>query len=301
MPPQEETKIRKIEWCRVIQELRKAPLTSRQLEERGISRRTVYRALEGLRWAGVVEKKGGRWYWCEFLRRTFDSHEEYELAMKHSDELCPMLNESILLGESPPYQESEKEVLECVLEHLKNGYPELLEILTDCKIKGEKLLQREEEIKKGIEKDIKKSKLRGLSEELPNFPGNIALVIVRSLKDIAQGRRPFFEHFRVDGESLFCGAYRFGPKESEIEVRGFVEKICKKKRNLGEELTELDDEYFRRRSELTRELIHLVNLIKHGTPLFGNCDLCPKIKINPLEGEISSSSITRRKGKGKGR
>ena len=127
----------------------------------------------------------------------------------------------------------------------------------------------------------KKSGLRSLLENFPKLSENIALVITRCLKDLAWGREPFSRNLRIEGEALFCGTYGLGPKESEVEIRGFVGKICRSKQKWGKELAELEDGYYRCRMELTRELIHLKNLIEHGTPLLGKCGLCPILKIKP--------------------
>jgi hypothetical protein len=292
----DEAKIRKIGWYKVIQELRKGPLSASELinklEGQGISRRTVYRALDGLERAEVAKEKGGKWYWYEFLRRIFDSRDEYDLILKHSKELCSKLNLEFLLGK--PLDDKEAELQRCISRHLETGYPDVNETLSEYLESNKVIEQKREELERRFITEAERSEFEALHQE------GIRWVVLQSLKDRVEGKEPFYKTaFRVEKHSeggtvkdiYFYGAYPLTPGATPSEVNEFVERCCRSKSNLKlcKELLDLEYEHAKKEIELRRQLVHIVNLVEHGTPLQGCCDLCPKIKIKPPQGEEVTS------------
>ena len=125
---------------KVIGALREEPREWSELKtELGIPERTLSRILEFLQDCGLAHKEDGRfgrWYWFEYLR-TYETREDYGIALKHSEELFlgfdAILAEEVNLWLFLPHPIADvtgrnivtegNDLKPFVEEHLKTGYP----------------------------------------------------------------------------------------------------------------------------------------------------------------------------------
>jgi predicted transcriptional regulator len=127
---------------RVTKALREKPRKWSELKaELEIPERKLSRILEYLEDCGLVKKheddgRFGRWFWYEYLK-TYETKEDYEIALKHSEELFlgldAILAEEVNLWLALPHPLSDvkepnvvtkgNELKPFAEEHLKSGYP----------------------------------------------------------------------------------------------------------------------------------------------------------------------------------
>ena len=135
---------------KVIDALKEGPRKWTELKAKlGIPERTLSRILDYLQYWGLAKKhkedgRFGRWSWYEHVR-TYETREDYEIALKHSEELFlgldAILAEEVNLWLLLPHPLSDlkgknlltegKELKPFAEEHLKTGYPLMYEELIE--------------------------------------------------------------------------------------------------------------------------------------------------------------------------
>lgn len=120
----------------VIDALREGKKTWSELKELKptIPDKTLDRILkEYLQYWGLVRKKDGFWIWYENLR-VFNSSHEFKLAIEHSKKMGSAFDNMLLC-----YFDAEDNLFNSAKEHLRTGYPEINQKLTELsELKNEK-------------------------------------------------------------------------------------------------------------------------------------------------------------------
>ena len=118
----------------VVEALRQGNKKHSELLSLGVPEKTLDIILKDyLEYLGLAEKKGVYWAWYTHTR-VFENEEERKAALKHSEKLVPALDNVLLCSFTP-----EDLLFKAFDEHLKTGYPEIHQKLTEfLEMKDEK-------------------------------------------------------------------------------------------------------------------------------------------------------------------
>jgi hypothetical protein len=221
----------------------------------GLPDKTLGRYLDYVEYWGLAKKNDLGWRWFENFR-TCETEHDYQLAMNHSRKLLDTLAGFFQVSINKPewYKDRgtlpgkmKEKLLLCDMarEHLKTGYPKLYAEI----VAFEKLIEQRNELAESF--GVYKPKID--QDKLIEYIGNFTLL----------------KQYII-------------PKEHRKEVEQLVTIIGPERLALIERT---DKNYTESLIKISNELRRLVLMVEHGEPLEGNCQFCPKIKINQINQE----------------
>jgi len=247
----------------------------------GMSKRTFYRALSALRDGGVVVKDGGRYYWYEFVdTKVYESEFEANQDIQHSRNVASGLKH--IIGRSTDFHFADEliakaEYVEPALMHLRIGYSGTYELYE----KAENIKRQANKKEHEFEEEIK-AKLLASSLET-QYPENVVTIILRDIKDVLRGRKPYFlNNLRIESEKVKSGAYTSLVKIEMFErLKHFITEEESSKENMEScgRIIELENKIFTLRQKFESKIESLVMQVENGRPLGGHCQMCPRVKI----------------------
>lgn len=246
-------------------------------------KKTFYRALNALKESGIVAPEDGRYYWYDFREtRAYKSSFEAEQALKHSEKIASGLKH--LIGPGRTYYSEDEllpnpEYMEFALIHLRTAYNEFFKLFEKAESINRSANEKEQELLDEI-----KTKLQASSVET-QYPKNIAKMILSDIKEILRGRKPYFlNDIRIQGKEVKSGSYTDLVKNKEMfeSLKRFIirEEASKENRENCSKIVESENKYYTLRQKLESEIKILIMQVENGTPLLGNCQMCPKVEIS---------------------
>lgn len=284
----------KEEIGKIIEELRREPLSTRELTKRVVgedysdsARRRISRHLELLDMWKLVERRKGRLHWYEYT--LYSSRGGYERYLDHSKKLIEENRGSSPAVLTPGF------IHEPLLEHLRTGYPQTHKLIQEV----EKLQKEKEKAMKHLN-DLIKEKIRGADltprgvgsekEGTVSYTQIKKMLLAREENHLESG----FEDIVVDKEGNILHRYLRGRFISPKGGSLLLERIKKVMREVAEngkikrkvrEYNKKRDEWNRKQSDLDKHYSYLEKKVEHGEPFKGSCSLCPKVKVGGDEGE----------------
>lgn len=247
----------------------------------GMSKRTFYRALSALMEGGVVLKDGGRYYWYEFVgTRVYESVFEANQAIEHSRNVASGLKH--IIGRSMGFHSEDElrakaEYVEPALMHLRTGYSGTYELYEKAENTKRQANKKEREFEEEI-----KAKLLASSLET-QYPENVITIILRDIKDVLRGRKPYFlNDLRIEDGEVKSGGYTSLVKIDMFELfKHFIMEEESSKENMEScgRIVELENKIFTLRQKFESKIESLIMHVENGRPLEGSCQMCPRVKI----------------------
>jgi hypothetical protein len=218
----------------------------------GLPDKTLDRYLDYIEYWGLAGKSDAGWQWFENIR-TYETEHDYDLAMNHSRKLLDTLRGFFPLSISDSEMFNNRRTLpvkindELILcdmarEHLKTGYPK---IFNEIVVFEELIEQRSE-----LEKSLEAHNMKIDKDKIVTYVANFNLL----------------KQYII-------------PKNQRKEVGKLVNIIGSESLTLIEKAQK---NYTEGLIKTSNELRQLVFTVEHGEPLNGNCQLCPKTKINQV-------------------
>lgn len=258
MPTMQE--INRQKWARmrkIIEILKQKPLTFNEIRDlfkektkekikEKILERSLQRYLEELKALGLITYDG-QYHWAE-TKRAFQSRQEYEIFLKHSEALTFSGIANILLDEMNPYFgldmlifEPEKDKnLACLMQHIKSGYPEVFDLM--------------QKYRRTMDKT-------GLAK-IPNIP-KFTLPTDFNFDD-STPEETAAKAAALKGDQIVVLDPFKALRESGLKIEVSDKEV--------KELVNLRD-------LLVGKIYTIIAKVKHGSPLEGKCDLCPELAI----------------------
>jgi len=267
----------------IVGAIKKETKSPSELEkELKVPHKQLYRIIDCLKNIGVINKgEDGKYRWIEDWQVFLDK-EGYVQKLNHSRELLMPLIERL----EQPSRTSTLSVLtnEYLIQHLKNGYPMIYleynnwqESEKACEKAREAFKEavREYTAEKGFE-IVEYSELKAGKRQVSNIIDVVENYLrYGGLENMKIVWKDGQVHDDYRGVSL---AKEEGlVKEVEKLLRDLIgsEKVKKTFEEMKEATEQTDEAYF----EYRKDVEWLALKVKHGEPLKGYCDLCPRIVI----------------------
>jgi hypothetical protein len=267
---------------KVAKKLKEAPSSPSELEkELNIPHKSLYRIINCLEAIGVIRKRDdGKYEWIEDWQIFLDG-EGYRIKLKHSEELLkPFVEGSELF---PPKEQDLNN--EFIIQHLRSGYPDIYKEYEEWRKSEERCEKAKERFEGTIREHVAKhgfeivefGKLEAGKRQLSHLIYDVAETYFRigdwqNMKIAWKDGLVWDEH---RGEAL---AREEGLiKEIEKLLRGLMhsESVKEAFKKMEEAMKLRDKAHFNYRKDM--EWIALKT--KHGEPLRGYCNLCPRIVV----------------------
>jgi len=251
-------------------------------------RKRVERHLKQLeKWELVKEDSERQWCWYTHVR-NFQNWSEYIVWLSHSRQLLEAL-EMLAEIESPMKSNPlELKLLPYAEEHLKTGYPNIHFLLCEFR-RREKELQEE---KRRLKEKVLERATNKFAELMDRATGprketyvgdNIPEAVYRNLHARLKGYPSSMLWIDKQDDSVCYGDIVIGkgsekvfrPLEEFIEAEGKEESNVKK----VERIIILETKNSTVGSELAAKIRELALTVRHGTPLEGECPVCPRLTI----------------------
>lgn len=279
-------------YLKIILEKLHDGLEPREVDNRmggSVPHDTLYTLLRMLKEAGAIYKdEDGKYYYsCRKGIREF-SERNYKIALNHSKQI-------LLEAEDAP-SESLRGKLEYIsyerlidneyfLQHLSTGYPEIYKLYQEWKKSKEDLEAKWKEFENEVKRKVEGKGFKIRNSESETAKGRevydtisylIRLLYSYNIKDIK---------LELDGEAVYCEPFKAVIISSDpsviSELRDLIVSLVnsKKLRKIYDECRELSIKEREAYSKLEEKLKFLVEKVKHGEPLRGYCDLCPRVLV----------------------
>jgi DNA-binding Lrp family transcriptional regulator len=241
------------------------------------SRKTVYRALDTLKEAGIVVEKGGLYYFFQDADvRVYETRSDYELALKHSEKLVPGLEYLMLSSTGKEHGEKERSG-ESVVMHLKTGYPEIYKLSEKVDSVRTSIKTEKRDFRQKFEEKLRKEFSSGLL-----YPEYSFIIVYEDIMNVVRGsERVFLDNFQVENHRVTCGGYTLAKEHLAETLKKFLEdqEVATTNMDHCRKIAELQNGYFEAKSEFDKQAELLKHQVENGTPLQGRCSICPNVKI----------------------
>ncbi len=250
----------------------------------GDIRKRVYRNCKRLKnWGLVKRDEEGRWCWYSQVR-IFGSEVEYRIALDHSKQLLGTLER---LTETSPSRKSMVSNLPAyTTKHLITGYPDAYKMLRELRSKEEKIQTK----KRGLNGKLLESLREKFGELIDRAAGprkekyigdNVPEVVYTHLHTRYRGYPS--PTLWIDPNNQICyGTLIIGRGKGILEdLKAFIETESKKEHNITtvKQIISLEEEKRAISSKLAAKIREIADMVRHGTPLEGECQTCPHIKM----------------------
>jgi hypothetical protein len=265
---------------KVARKLKEGPKTPSELKsDLKIPAKSLYRVLSCLEAIGVVRKGVDGKYRFEDWQ-VFLDEEQYGVKLNHSRELI-----------KPLLERSEIDVRLCdlsnkhLIQHLRSGYPEIYskyELWRKCEESRKEARRRFEDLireyvgKAGFE-IVDYVKLEVGKKQISHLIFDVVEAYVE---------HGDFEKMRVvwkEGKvwDEYRGAVLAREEKYTNEVKELISSlvVSANVQSTRRDIEKAENDYFKAESDYKEELMWLALKVKHGEPLKGHCDLCPRIVI----------------------
>lgn len=254
-------------------------------------RKRVFRYLNQLEKWGLASKDNNLWCWYTQVR-AFRNWGEYQVWLRHSELLLEALqalvgsfSRALVVGSEIVTPPEDLKLENCAEEHLRTGYPETHKLLCELRGKDEEIHTMKKKFLDKLLKELRNSfgelidRATGPTKE--NYIGdNVPEAIFTALNARYKGYPS--PSLRIDGGSVYYGDRIIGRKEKLLEpLKKFIETKQRKKSNIKaiKENIGLELERSELYSKLVASIGDLVQMVRHGTPLEGECKACPSVRI----------------------
>lgn len=246
-------------------------------------RKRVERNINQLRKWGLVQKDDER-RWCWYTHvRTFESEAEYRIALNHSKQLLETLER--LTETNPPRTSIVSNLLVYTTKHLETGYPDAYKMLRELRSKEEKIQTK----KRGVKGKLLESLREKFGELIDRATGprteyigdNVPEVVYTHLYGRYRGYPSPKPWTDPKGQSCL-GDTVVGRGDWVLEdLKEFIETESKKEHNITivKQIISLENAKMAVTSKFVAKIREIADMVRHGTPLEGECQVCPYIKI----------------------
>jgi predicted transcriptional regulator len=270
----------------VVKKLKEGPRTPHELGEGlRIPRSTLYRILGCLQDVGLVHRgEDGRYEWAEDWQVFLDG-EGYQLKLNHSMELMKPLIEGLEGSERLPSVKPALLSNEHLLKHLRSGYLKVYTKYEEWRRSEETLAKSEERFKSMVREHVASHGFE-IAPHGKLEPGRrqVSDHVYRAVEGYlraggSEEPRVVYEDGEVrDGNTGLPLAKGEGLLK---EVEGLMHSLLRSEEVKG--AFKEREEAMRRRDEASfnygKEVEFLALKVKHGEPLKGYCELCPRVVI----------------------
>jgi hypothetical protein len=260
--------------------LRKNPLSRSELGSKlGIksTNKSLDRIISCLEAMGVIRKEDDKYEWSEDWQVFLDG-EGYMYKLKHSEDLLkPLIEGSSSIGEwiCNKY----------LVQHLKSKYPEIYSKYKDWKRKEKSCKSSREKFRDEVRKQAAKYGFEIVPyEELEAGRKEVSHFIYEDVESYI--RRKDLENMRIVWkEGWVWDDYRRLALAREEGLIGEVKELIYglvRSENVENALREVDiavKQWSEAYSNYKKDIEWLALKVKHGEPLKGYCDLCPRVVI----------------------
>jgi predicted transcriptional regulator len=275
----------------VVKKLKEGPRTPHDLGEGlRIPRSTLYRILGCLQDVGLVRRgEDGRYEWAEDWQTFLDGEGGYQLKLKHSMELMKPLIEGLEGSERLPSVKPAFLSNERLLQHLRSGYFKVYTKYEEWRRSEETLAKSEERFKGMIREHVASHGFEiAPHERLEPGRRQVSDHVYRAVEGYL--RAGGSEEPRVvyeDGEvwDSYTGLSLAKGEGLVEEVEGLLKDLLSSEEIKGafkekeEAIWRRDEAFF----NYSKEVEFLALKVKHGEPLKGFCELCPRVVIKKVD------------------